>query len=107
MYGNSFESSLVAVVVPNKELLTAWAASNGVTGDYDTVSVRRAGQGGRVGCASGVGGGAASATQCEEEWADRRLQHDREGRAGQGARMSCRVCGVGAGRGAQARCRQG
>lgn len=35
MYGNSFESCLVAVVVPNKEVLTAWAKDAGVSGSYE------------------------------------------------------------------------
>lgn len=33
VYGNSFESSLVAVVVPNQQTLQAWAALNGLKGD--------------------------------------------------------------------------
>ncbi|KAJ0803354.1 putative long-chain-fatty-acid--CoA ligase [Helianthus annuus] len=37
IYGNSFESFLVAVVNPNKELLESWAAENGVPGDFDTI----------------------------------------------------------------------
>ncbi|KAJ0818287.1 putative long-chain-fatty-acid--CoA ligase [Helianthus annuus] len=37
IYGNSFESFLVAVVNPNKELLESWAAVNGVPGDFDTI----------------------------------------------------------------------
>ncbi|KXZ49465.1 hypothetical protein GPECTOR_21g691 [Gonium pectorale] len=35
VYGNSFESCLVAVVVPNKDVITAWAKENGVTGEYE------------------------------------------------------------------------
>ncbi|GLC41297.1 hypothetical protein PLESTB_001078100 [Pleodorina starrii] len=35
VYGNSFENCLVAVVVPNKEVITAWAQEAGVKGDYD------------------------------------------------------------------------
>ncbi|KAI3493400.1 hypothetical protein L1887_41789 [Cichorium endivia] len=34
VYGNSFESFLVAVVNPNKELLQQWAEENGVDGDF-------------------------------------------------------------------------
>lgn len=37
VYGNSFKSCLVAVVVPVKETLMAWAKENGVAGDYETV----------------------------------------------------------------------
>jgi long-chain acyl-CoA synthetase len=37
VYGNSFESSLVAVVNPNKQALERWAESNGVTGDFATI----------------------------------------------------------------------
>lgn len=33
IYGNSFESSLVAVVNPNKDALEHWAADCGVSGD--------------------------------------------------------------------------
>eukprot|EP00250_Pteridium_aquilinum_P007552 c1723_g1_i1 orf=521-2539(-) len=33
VYGNSFESSLIAVVVPNEQSLQAWATANGVKGD--------------------------------------------------------------------------
>ncbi len=35
VYGNSFESCLIAVVVPNKDVLTAWAKEAGVTGDFE------------------------------------------------------------------------
>ncbi|GLI61184.1 hypothetical protein VaNZ11_003476 [Volvox africanus] len=35
VYGNSFESCLVAVVVPVKEAITAWAKEAGVAGEYD------------------------------------------------------------------------
>lgn len=34
VYGNSFESSLVAVVVPNQEAMEGWAKSNGQKGDF-------------------------------------------------------------------------
>lgn len=34
MYGNSFESFLVAVVNPNMESLECWAEENGITGDF-------------------------------------------------------------------------
>lgn len=37
MYGNSFESSLVAVANPNKQVLERWAESNGVTGDFASI----------------------------------------------------------------------
>lgn len=34
VYGNSFKSCLLAVVVPIKEVVVAWAKENGVSGDY-------------------------------------------------------------------------
>lgn len=34
VYGNSFESFLVAVVVPEKQAIEDWAALNGKSGDY-------------------------------------------------------------------------
>lgn len=37
MYGNSFESFLVAVANPNQHILERWAAENGVSGDYSTL----------------------------------------------------------------------
>ncbi|XP_023728302.1 long chain acyl-CoA synthetase 4 [Lactuca sativa] len=37
VYGNSFESFLVAVVNPNKESLEQWAVENGVDGDFCTI----------------------------------------------------------------------
>ncbi|XP_076930348.1 long chain acyl-CoA synthetase 4-like [Bidens hawaiensis] len=37
IYGNSFESFLVAVVNPNKESLENWAAEKGVPGDFSTI----------------------------------------------------------------------
>ncbi|XP_022738099.1 long chain acyl-CoA synthetase 5-like isoform X2 [Durio zibethinus] len=37
IYGNSFESFLVAVVNPNKQALESWAAGNGVSGDFDSI----------------------------------------------------------------------
>ncbi|XP_022721389.1 long chain acyl-CoA synthetase 4-like isoform X2 [Durio zibethinus] len=37
VYGNSFESFLVAVVNPNKQALEGWAAENGVSGDFDSI----------------------------------------------------------------------
>lgn len=37
IYGNSFESFVVAVVNPNKELLENWASENKVAGDYCTI----------------------------------------------------------------------
>jgi hypothetical protein len=35
VYGNSFESTLVAVVVPEAPKLLAWAAAEGLPGDYE------------------------------------------------------------------------
>ncbi|KAK9806319.1 hypothetical protein WJX72_010249 [[Myrmecia] bisecta] len=35
VYGNSYESFLVAVVVPNKKALTAWAKQEGVSGSFE------------------------------------------------------------------------
>lgn len=37
MYGNSYESTLVAVVVPDKKELTGWAKDNGVDGDFEAL----------------------------------------------------------------------
>ncbi|KAG2677053.1 hypothetical protein I3843_12G082900 [Carya illinoinensis] len=37
VYGNSLESSLVAVVNPGKEALEQWAKENGITGDFNSV----------------------------------------------------------------------
>ncbi|KAI3990578.1 hypothetical protein MKX01_022878 [Papaver californicum] len=37
VYGNSFESFLIAVVNPNKQALERWAEDNGIEGDFDTV----------------------------------------------------------------------
>ncbi|XP_071715638.1 long chain acyl-CoA synthetase 4-like isoform X1 [Rutidosis leptorrhynchoides] len=37
VYGNSFESFLVAVVNPNKESLEQWAAENEVSGDFSNI----------------------------------------------------------------------
>ncbi|ONK69932.1 uncharacterized protein A4U43_C05F28360 [Asparagus officinalis] len=37
IYGNSFESCLVAVVNPNKDALEGWAAQNGASGDFDAL----------------------------------------------------------------------
>lgn len=37
VYGNSFESALVGVVVPNEAVLMAWAAENNVPGDFAAV----------------------------------------------------------------------
>ena len=34
VYGNSFESSLVAVVVPEEKKLLAWAAAQGLPEDF-------------------------------------------------------------------------
>ncbi|XP_050227208.1 long chain acyl-CoA synthetase 4-like [Mercurialis annua] len=37
VYGNSFESFLIAVVNPNVQALEHWAQENGVTGDIDSI----------------------------------------------------------------------
>ncbi|CAK9163063.1 unnamed protein product [Ilex paraguariensis] len=37
IYGNSFESFLVAVVNPNKQAIEHWAEENGVSGDFDSL----------------------------------------------------------------------
>lgn len=37
VYGNSFESFLVAVVVPDRKALEDWAANQGVTGDFQSL----------------------------------------------------------------------
>ena len=37
IYGNSFESYLVAVANPNKQALEKWAAENGVPGDFNSL----------------------------------------------------------------------
>lgn len=37
VYGNSFESFLVAVVNPNQKALEQWAEENGVSGDFKSV----------------------------------------------------------------------
>ncbi|XP_061365178.1 long chain acyl-CoA synthetase 4-like [Gastrolobium bilobum] len=37
IYGNSFESFLVAVVTPKKESLEVWAEENGITGDFNSL----------------------------------------------------------------------
>ncbi|XP_020100489.1 long chain acyl-CoA synthetase 4-like [Ananas comosus] len=37
IYGNSFESFLVAVVNPNQQALEHWAEQNGVSGDFSTL----------------------------------------------------------------------
>ncbi|CAL5433890.1 unnamed protein product [Camellia sinensis] len=39
LYGNSFESFLVAVVNPNKQVLERWAEENGVPGDFNSLCV--------------------------------------------------------------------
>ncbi len=38
VYGNSYESTLVAIVVPDKKVLLAWAKEAGVPGDFDVVA---------------------------------------------------------------------
>lgn len=37
IYGNSFESFLVAILNPNKQALERWAEANGVTGDFEAL----------------------------------------------------------------------
>jgi long-chain acyl-CoA synthetase len=37
VYGNSFESTLVAVAVPNEKVLVDWAATNGENGNFETL----------------------------------------------------------------------
>ncbi|XWS50081.1 hypothetical protein CRYUN_Cryun12cG0057700 [Craigia yunnanensis] len=37
IYGNSFESFLIAVINPNMQALERWAADNGASGDFDSV----------------------------------------------------------------------
>ena len=37
MYGNSYESTLVAIVVPDKKPLMAWAKENGLGSDFKAV----------------------------------------------------------------------
>lgn len=37
VYGNSFESTLVAVVVPSEEVLINWAKAQGITGTFEEV----------------------------------------------------------------------
>lgn len=37
VYGNSFESFLVAVVNPNKETLERWAEENTIRGDFTSL----------------------------------------------------------------------
>ena len=37
MYGNSFESFLIAVANPSQQTLERWAAENGVNGDFDSI----------------------------------------------------------------------
>jgi len=37
VYGNSFESILVAVVVPNEDTLKTWAAQNGMEGAFAAI----------------------------------------------------------------------
>ncbi|KAL1222586.1 Long chain acyl-CoA synthetase 4 [Cardamine amara subsp. amara] len=37
VYGNSFESFLIAVANPNQHILERWAAENGVSGDYSAL----------------------------------------------------------------------
>lgn len=38
VYGNSFENTLVAVVVPAESALTSWAADAGISGDLVTIT---------------------------------------------------------------------
>lgn len=37
VYGNSFESFLVAVINPNKQVLEVWAEENGIKMEYDSL----------------------------------------------------------------------
>lgn len=37
IYGNSFESYLVAIVNPNKQAIEKWAEENHITADFDSV----------------------------------------------------------------------
>lgn len=37
VYGNSFESFLIAVANPNKLALERWASENGIEGDFDSL----------------------------------------------------------------------
>lgn len=37
IYGNSYESFLVAIANPDKEALESWARENGVAGDFNTI----------------------------------------------------------------------
>lgn len=37
IYGNSYESFLVAIANPNKEALESWARENGIAGDFNTI----------------------------------------------------------------------
>lgn len=37
VYGNSFESFLVAVVVPERKPLEDWAAANNLSGDFESL----------------------------------------------------------------------
>ncbi|GAA0151961.1 ligase [Lithospermum erythrorhizon] len=37
IYGNSFESFLIAVVNPNKQAIEQWAAENGISGDFNSL----------------------------------------------------------------------
>lgn len=38
VYGNSFESNLVAVVVPAESALTSWASDAGISGNFVTIT---------------------------------------------------------------------
>ena len=37
MYGNSFESCLVAIVIPNKHTVENWATSVSISEDFNTL----------------------------------------------------------------------
>lgn len=37
IYGNSFESFLVAVINPNQRAIEQWAEHNGISGDFDSL----------------------------------------------------------------------
>lgn len=37
IYGNSFESCLVAVINPNQQAVEEWAEQNGISGDFNAL----------------------------------------------------------------------
>ena len=42
VYGNSYESTLVAIVVPDKKTLMSWASENGAGSDFKAVCAKPA-----------------------------------------------------------------